>query len=233
MYNNKKISLILPAYNEEENIKNCILNFEKLNIIDEIIVVDNNSNDNTEMEIKETKAIYLKETTQGYGISIRSGLKKSTGDLLITCEPDGTFEEKDIFKLLQYSDDFECVFGTRTAKSAIRYKAKMQFYLRIGNIMVAKLLTYLFNGPTLTDVGCTYKLISKNAYKNIEQKLKIIKSDFQPEMMIRLIKAKHTIIEIPVNYLERKGKSKITYNFTSSLALALKMVVLIIKLRIV
>ena len=143
MYNNKKISLILPAYNEEENIKNCILNFEKLNIIDEIIVVDNNSNDNTEMEIKETKAIYLKETTQGYGISIRSGLKKSTGDLLITCEPDGTFREKDIFKLLQYSDDFECVFGTRTAKSAIRYKAKMQFYLRIGVINILKICRFL------------------------------------------------------------------------------------------
>ena len=64
MYNNKKISLILPTYNEQESIKNCMLNFEKLNIVDEIIVVDNNSNNNTELEIKETKATYLKETTQ-------------------------------------------------------------------------------------------------------------------------------------------------------------------------
>ena len=56
-------------------------------------------------------------------------------------------------------------------------------------------------------------------------------SELQPEIMIHLIKNKNKIIEIPVHYLERKGKSKITYNFNSSLAVAIRMVILIITLR--
>jgi len=231
MYRKKKISIILPCYNEEKNIQNCIKNFNQLNIVDEIIVVDNNSTDKTFDEIKKTNAKYIKEETQGYGIAIRSGMMASTGDLIILCEPDGTFLERDLYKFLQYSEDFQCVFGTRTAKSAIRYRAKMQLYLRYGNIVVAKLLSYLFRGPTLTDVGCTYKLISRDAYEDIKSKLTVIGSELQPELMINIIKSNFSVIEIPVNYLERKGKSKITYNFTSSLMLAIKMVILIFKLR--
>ena len=108
----------------------------------------------------------------------------------------------------------------------------MQFYLRVGNIFVAKILEYMFLGPTLSDVGCTYKVISRKSYLKIKNKLNVIGSEFQPELMIQLILARVRILEIPVNYLEREGKSKITYNFISSLKLALKMIFLIIKLRI-
>ena len=146
-------------------------------------------------------------------------MQVSNGDYIVLCEPDSTFTSKDIYKFLAYIDDFDCIFGTRTTKSLIQKGAKMQFYLRVGNIAVAKFLEYLFFGPTLSDVGCTYKMISRNSYEKIKNKLTVTGSEFQPELMIRLILNKERILEIPVNYLEREGKSKITYNFFSSLKL--------------
>ena len=213
MFNNKSISLVLPAYNEEIHIKKNIDLFNETNVFDEIIVVDNNSTDKTEIEIKKTSAKYIKETNQGYGAALRKGMQVSNGDYIVLCEPDSTFTSKDIYKFLAYIDDFDCIFGTRTTKSLIQKGAKMQFYLRVGNIAVAKFLEYLFFGPTLSDVGCTYKMISRNSYEKIKNKLTVTGSEFQPELMIRLILNKERILEIPVNYLEREGKSKITYNF--------------------
>lgn len=232
MLNNKTFSLVLPAYNEEVHIKKNIDFFYDINLFDEIIVVDNNSSDSTENEIKKTSAKYVKETIQGYGAALRKGMQISKGDYIVLCEPDSTFKSNDIYKFLAYIDDFDCIFGTRTTKSLIKKGAKMQFYLRVGNIIVAKFLEYIFFGPTLSDVGCTYKMISRSSYEKIKDELSVNGSEFQPELMIRLILKKERILEIPVNYLEREGKSKITYNFFSSFKLAVKMMILILKLRI-
>jgi len=232
MFNNKSFSLVLPAYNEESHIKKNIESFFETKIFNEIIVVDNNSTDLTKNEIEKTNAKYLCEKKQGYGAALRKGMEATTGDYIVLCEPDSTFSAKDIHKFLAYIDDFECIFGTRTTKSLIHKSAKMQFTLRLGNILVAKVLEYLFFGPTLSDVGCTFKVISKQSYEKIKNNLTVVGSEFQPELMINLILKKVKILEIPVNYLEREGKSKITYNFTSSFVLGLKMLLLIFKLRI-
>ena len=228
----KNIDLILPAYNEQESIKKSINNFESLNLFQNIIVIDNNSNDKTKEEILKTSAKYFLETKQGYGSALKRGIKESNSDIIIICEPDLTFSHNDIFKFLSYLNHFDCVFGTRTSKSMIEVGAKMNFYLRYGNIMVAKFLEYLFNGPSLTDVGCSYKAFKTTSLKKILNKLEVDGSHFQPELMIRLIQNKNKIIEIPVFYLKRHGYSKITYNFNSSLKVAINMVILIIKLFI-
>lgn len=225
-----KIDLILPAYNEEISIRTCILDFESLKIFKNIIVIDNNSTDNTAEEIKKTNAIYIKECKQGYGASLIRGFKESKSKYIITCEPDLTFAHKDINKFLTYLNDFDCVFGTRTSKSMIGAGAKMTSYLRYGNIIVAKFLEYLFNGPSLTDVGCSYKAFKKKSIDRIINKLFINESHFQPELMIKLIQDKNKIIEIPVFYLKRQGYSKITYDFYSSFRVALNMIKLIIVL---
>ena len=227
----KTISLILPAYNEEKNIKKIINDFEKLNIVDEIIAVDNNSNDNTKQEIEKTSAKYFLEKKQGYGAALFKGLSMATSDLLVMCEPDGTFRATDIFKLLSYQDDYDCVFGTRTNKKLIEKGAKMYPMLRIGNILVGHLLEYLFRGPTLTDAGCTYKLISRNSFNEVKNNIKVIGSEFQPELMINLILKKRKIIEIPVSYTKRVGDSKITNSFYNSLKLAIKMLILMFRYR--
>ncbi len=226
----EKIDLILPAYNEGESIKKSIEDFQSLNLFTNIIVVDNNSTDNTAEEVKKTLANYYFEKKQGYGEAMKSGIKQSEADIIITCEPDLTFSHLDIYKFLSYLNDFDCVFGTRTSKSMIEVGAKMNPYLRYGNIFVAKILEYLFKGPSLTDVGCSYKAFKKNSIKDICNNLNVSGSHFQPELMIKLIQNKNKIIEIPVFYLKRKGYSKITYNFSSSLIVAINMLLLIFKL---
>ena len=228
----KTISLILPAYNEEENIKKIINDFEKLNIIDEILAVDNNSSDNTKQEIEKTSAKYILEKKQGYGAALFKGLSEANSDLLVMCEPDGTFHATDIFKLLSYQDDYDCVFGTRTDKRLIEKGAKMYPSMRVGNILVGHLIEYLFRGPTLTDAGCTYKLISKNSFNKVRNNIKVVGSEFQPNLMINLILKKEKIVEIPIRYTKRVGYSKITYNFISSFKLGITMIILILKTRL-
>ena len=112
MYKNKTISLVLPAFNEQINIKKSIEEFLGTGVFDEIIVIDNNSSDNTAAEIKKTSATYIIEKNQGYGAAIRTGLKNCTGDYIVMCEPDGTFQANDIHKFLSYAEQFDCVFGT-------------------------------------------------------------------------------------------------------------------------
>ena len=223
----------MPSFNEGESIYDSIKAFEALNIFSNIIVIDNNSSDNSKEEIIKTKAKYISETKQGYGYALRRGFLESKSDIVVTCEPDGTFSARDVFKLIAYSYDFDCVFGTRTSRAMIKKNAKMNFYLRYGNILFAKILEYLFNGPSLTDVGCTFKLFNKKSVDLIKNKLTVGTSHIQPEIMIQLIFHKLKVIEIPVFYLERKGYSKITYNFNSSLIVAIKMALIILKLRLI
>ena len=231
MYNKKKVSVVLPAYNEEENIKAAVEDFFSTGVVDEIIVVDNNSKDNTAKEVAKTKAKIVLETKQGYGNAMQRGLKEASGDYIITAEPDGTFIAKDIKRLLLYTDDFDVVFGTRTSKESIWSGANMDWFLRVGNWFVAKLLEYTYNGPSLTDVGCSLKLIKRESLKKIEHKFEVGASHFSPEFMILCIKNGIKCVEIPVNYKERIGTSKITGDFWKAFKLGLIMIGLIVKNR--
>ncbi len=233
MFENKKVSVIIPTYNEEKTIAGVINNFFATGLVDEVIVVDNNALGETEKEIKKTKARYIKEDKQGYGYAIMRGLKEANGDLLVMAEADGTFEEKDLIKFLLYSRDFEAVLGTRTSRASIWSGAFMPFPVRFGNWAVAKFLEVLHNGPTFTDVGCTYKLISRASYEKIKDLF--FMSDgggtFSPELMVWLIRRGIKPIEIPVVFKQRVGNSMYTGSIWKAALLGFKMIPLIIKYR--
>ncbi|MEW6101145.1 MAG: glycosyltransferase family 2 protein [Candidatus Omnitrophota bacterium] len=232
MYNSKKVSVIFPAYNEEENIAPAIEDFFATGIVDEIVVVDNNSSDRTAEEVLATKARLVKERRQGYGYALQRGLKEATGELVIMSEPDGTFSGKDVFKLLSYSEDFEFVLGTRTTKEMIWEDANMDYFLRFGNIFVAKLLEVLFDGPSLSDCGCTMRLIRRGALNKVINSLTVGRSHFLPEMVILALLNKIPVIEIPVNYRKRIGVSKITGSFRKAFFTGVNMIALILKYRL-
>jgi len=158
MWNSKTVSIVLPAYNEEKYIRPAVEDFFVEGVVDEVIVVDNNSRDRTAEEAATTRARVVRETAQGYGHALRRGLREASGDLVIMAEPDGTFVGRDVLKLLAYADDFEMVCGTRTTRELIWQQANMGWFLRWGNWTVAKMIQVLYDGPSLTDCGCTLRL---------------------------------------------------------------------------
>lgn len=235
MYKGKKVSVVIPTYNEAESIKEVIDGFFATGMVDEVVAVDNNALGNTEEEIRKTNARYIKENEhQGYGYAIMRGLREATGDLIVMTEADGTFRPNDIEKLLSYSDEFGAVLGTRTSRAAIYSGAFMPFPVRFGNWLWAKMIEVFFNGPVLTDVGCTYKLLSRDALNKIQDLFPLSKGDgkFSPELMIWLLRRNVKTIEIPVIYKERIGQSMYTGSVWKAAKLGFKMIPAIIKYRL-
>lgn len=232
MYKDKKISLILPTFNEKGSIRKVINDFEELGVVDEIIVINNNAIIGTSEEIRNTSALEIFEEVQGYGSAIMRGYKEASGDLIILCEPDDTFIAADIFKFLAYSSDVDIVYGSRTYKELIWSGANMGWFLRLGNWAVAKLLEVFFNTNTLTDVGCTFRLVHKKVINKLLPSLKVKSNFFGPEMMVRGYLQKYKCIQIPVVYKERIGKSSVTGNLAKAFTLGIKMIILIFVIRL-
>lgn len=231
MYDSQKVSVIFPAYNEEKYIRAAIEDFSIPGVVDEIVVVNNNSKDRTLAEAAQTTARVVLETQQGYGHALRRGLQEAQGDIIIMAEPDGTFSGKDVFKLLAYADEFDMVCGTRTTRELIWKEANMGWFLRQGNWLVAKFLMVLYGTSSLSDCGCTLRLIHRPALYKFIAELTVGESHFLPEMLILAVKHKVTFIEIPVNYRGRIGESKITGSFKGAIHTGLKMIGLIISRR--
>ena len=232
MWNGKTVSVVFPAYNEEDNIAVAIRDFRGVGVVDEVLVVDNNSRDRTAERAAAAGARVVDEATQGYGAALRRGLREATGDFIILAEPDGTFLGRDVIKLLSYADGFDLVCGTRTTRQLIWDSANMSWFLRQGNTMVAKMIELLYNGPSLSDCGCTLRLVRREALQRILDKLTVTGSHFLPEMVIRALQAGLRVIEIPVNYRGRVGKSKITGSFKGALKTGMRMIGLILRLRL-
>jgi glycosyltransferase involved in cell wall biosynthesis len=232
VWHGSSISVILPTYNEKESIRGCIQGFEELGIIDEILVVNNNAVEGTSEEIGKTSAREIHEPRQGYGWAIQRGLKEARGEYLIVAEPDGTFLARDVLKLLAYSDDFNVVYGSRTARMFIWHGANMGVFLRWGNWAVAKMMELLFNTTNLTDVGCTMRLIRRDAYAQMEPYFTIGGSHFGPEMMLVSVLQGHRVVQIPVNYLPRVGESSVTGDPQKAFVLGMEMIRLVWLYRI-
>ena len=208
-YKGKKVSVIIPAFNEEKSISKVVKDFSKP-YVDEIIVIDNDSKDKTAFFAKRTGAKVIKEMDRGYGFAICRGLKEASGDIIIVTEADQTFLGKDMEKLLSYIDDADIVLGTRSCLELVSKDANMGLYLRFGNIFIAKLIELFYGNVRLTDVGCTFRAIKKSSLKKIINKFKVGSSHFSPEMIIEALKSRLKVVEIPVNYRKRVGTGKIT-----------------------
>jgi len=231
MYKQSKVTVILPTYNEKDSIRQVIQEFEALGVVDEIVVVNNNAVEGTSENIRGTTAIEIHEPRQGYGAAIRCGFAEASGDLIAVCEPDGTFDAKDLHKFLVYSDDVDIAYGSRTIKTFIWERANMGLLLKWGNWFVAKLLELLFNTSYLSDVGCTYRMIRRPALLKLLPLFQVNSNFFGPEMMVRGYQMGFRCVQIPVNYKERTGQSSVTGNVKKSIILGVQMIVLIVAMR--
>ncbi|HET7772074.1 MAG TPA: glycosyltransferase family 2 protein [Chloroflexota bacterium] len=238
MWHGKRVVVVFPAYNEERGIVAGIEDFFAAGdgtLVDEIVAVDNNSRDRTAELIQSTRARYVLERKQGYGNALRRGMAEAAdagADLIVLAEPDGTFAGKDVAKLVAFADDFDVVLGTRTTPELIWQEANMGRFLRWGNWAVAKLLQVLYGGPSLSDCGCTLRLLHREAYEAIADRLTVGGSHFLPEMVCLTLLSGKRVVEIPVNYRGRIGESKITGSFRKTIVVGLSMIGVILKYRL-
>lgn len=232
MWHNKKVSVIFPTFKEKDSIRAAIEDFFADALVDEIVVVNNNAAPGTDDEVRQTPARLVYESRQGYGYAIWKGLAEATGDLLIIAEPDGTFSGHDVIKLLAYSDDVPVVFGTRTSREFVWEGANMGFFLKYGNWAVGKLMEFLFNTTILTDVGCSMRLLSRDAYQRIAPQFTVGGSAFGPQIMVLAILNKIPFVEIAVNYRRRVGDSSVTGNKIKAFFLGLEMIAMIVRYRV-
>jgi glycosyltransferase involved in cell wall biosynthesis len=232
MHRGKKVAVIFPTYNEKDSIRESILEYFSTGLVDEVIVVNNNAAAGTSEEVAGTGAREIFERRQGYGSALLCGLDNTDAELIIFSEPDGTFSGLDVPKLLAYSDDVPVVLGTRTSRQFIWRGANMGLFLRWGNWAVAKMTELLFNTTILTDMGCTHRLISREAAKLLRPHLTIRGSHFGPQILLEMLAHQVPFVEIPLNYRARVGESSVTGSLWKAWKLGWRMIFLVWEYRL-
>jgi glycosyltransferase involved in cell wall biosynthesis len=208
MHAGQRVSIVIPAYNEEATIAEVVRDFASHPAVDEVVVVDNNCRDRTAELARGAGARVVAESDPGYGCALRRGLSEATGEILVMVEADGSFKALDVPKFLAYMGEGTMVLGTRTTRQMVQQGANMRSILRWGNVTVAKLvelLWYVSSEPRLTDVGCTYRALTKPVWERIRPGLTETGPAFSPEMMCEVLRHRLRLIEIPVHYFAREG----------------------------
>ena len=108
MYNNKKISLVIPCYNEERGLEAVLQN--KPSFIDEVIIIDNDSNDKTADVAKRCRATIIHEKERGYGRAYQAGLPKAKGDIIVMLDGDNSYSLPEAERLLSHMKTRQCDF---------------------------------------------------------------------------------------------------------------------------
>ncbi len=232
MWQGQRVSVVFPAYNEQDGIAAAVADFGSIEAVDEVVVVNNNSRDDTASRAAASGARVVDEPRQGYGYALRRGLAEANGEYIVLAEPDATFMGKDVLKLLTYADDFDLVLGTRTTRELIWRGANMGWQLRWGNWIVAKFLQVLFSGPSLSDCGCTLRLVHRQTAARMLPRFTVGGSHFLPEMVCLALLDGARLVEVPVNYRRRVGESKITGSLNTALRVGARMMAVIVRYRL-
>lgn len=141
MIHNHTISLVIPCYNEQEGLTDTIGRVPQC--IDEVIVVDNNSTDQTARIARKLGARVVTETKRGYGHALKKGIKSSSGDIVVTIDGDGTYPIEDVKLSVAYLLDENLDFVS-CSRFPLRNRNSMHWQNLVGNKVVSWFMKLLF-----------------------------------------------------------------------------------------
>ncbi len=226
-----KIKVIIPAYNEADSIAKVINDIP--NTVEEIIVVNNNSSDATEVNAKKAGATVLTENNKGYGYACLKGLNyiKKQGekpDIIVFLDGDYSDYPEELTKIIDpiLNNNIDLVIGSRVKE--LREDGSMTLPQIFGNWLASSLMRLLFKAK-FTDLG---------PFRAIKYK-KLLELDMQDktygwtvEMQLKAIKQNLTYTEVPVNYRNRIGVSKVSGTIKGAIFAGAKILVWIFKYSI-
>jgi glycosyltransferase involved in cell wall biosynthesis len=212
----KKLSILIPVYNERATIEEIIRRVRLVNLDNEkeIIIIDDGSTDGTrdilEKMVKEDASLIVlfHEKNRGKGAAIKTGVAQITGDFTVIQDADLEYDPEDYHRLIApvQKDKAVVVYGSRFTGE----HRNMFFWHLLGNRFLSLMTNILYN-TTISDMETCYKLFQSDIIKSIN--IKSNRFDFEPEITAKILKKGVRIYEVPVSYAGREfseGK-KITW----------------------
>ena len=218
---NSNIKVIIPAYNEQDSIGNVIRDIPK--IVDEIIVVSNNSTDKTEENAAKAGATVLTENRKGYGYACLKGMdyiskQEIKPEIVVFLDGDYSDYPEQLTELIApiVQQDLDFVIGARVKE--LRETGAMTPQQIFGNWLATSLMKLFFNA-NFTDLG-PFRAIKYNKLLALQMEDKTY--GWTVEMQLKALKQKLTYVEIPMKYRNRIGVSKVSGTVKGSIFAGIK-----------
>jgi len=225
------IKVIIPAFNEADSIAQVIK--EIPNTVSEIIVVNNDSSDDTAINAEKAGATVLTERKKGYGYACLCGMdyvakQANTPDIIVFIDGDYSDYPEDLSKVIQpiIEQDIDFVVGARVKE--LREQGSMTPQQVFGN-WLATFLMKLFFRATFTDLG-PFRAIKYDKLLTLQMEDKTY--GWTVEMQLKALKKRLTYIEVPVRYKKRIGISKVSGTVKGSIFAGIKILGWIFKYSI-
>lgn len=220
MTTDKIIKVIIPAYNEEDSIANVVNDIP--NIVDEVIVVSNNSTDNTEENATKAGATVLKESRRGYGYACLKGMEyianQKKPDIIVFLDGDYSDYPEQLTELVApiLDENIDFVIGARVKE--LRESGSMTPQQVFGN-WLATFLMKLFFGAKFTDLG-PFRAIKYDKLLSLNMEDKTY--GWTVEMQLKALKKKLSYVEVKMKYRNRIGVSKVSGTVKGSILAGVK-----------
>jgi glycosyltransferase involved in cell wall biosynthesis len=218
------LSIIMPCYNESATLPSILAKVRAIDLEKQIIAVDDHSTDATYQILCEEAAadpsmtVVRHPSNRGKGASVRSGLARATGEIVIIQDADLEYDPQDYYELVRpiIEGRVNVVFGSRF----MGRHTGMYFWNALGNKGLTFLTNFLYN-CWISDMETCYKVMRTEIMRD----LRLESNDFrlEPEIVSKVLKRGHRIYEVPVSYLgrtyEEGKKMKPSQGFYAILAL--------------
>lgn len=229
MMTEKNIVVIVPAFNEENSVGNVLKEIPK-ELISEVIVVNNNSNDKTKINAQKAGATVLDEKRQGYGYACLKGIayvkeKNIKPDIIVFIDADYSDYPEEMRELIKpiIEQNYDMVIGSRALGK--RERGSMTPQQVFGNWLATNLMKFLY-GIKYTDLG-PFRAIKFD--KLLELEMKDTTYGWTVEMQLKAAKKKMRVTEVPVNYRKRIGFSKVSGTVKGTVMAGYKIITTLLK----
>src|SRR6185503_8613657 len=198
------LTVIIPVYNEVNNISEILKRVQATKLAKEIIIVDDGSKDGTrdilkKLDGKKKVRVILHERNQGKGAAVVTGMKAALGDVLLIQDADLEYNPRDYPMLLQPIEEgvADVVYGSRFLGGPHRVT---MFWHLVANKLLTLLTNLLYN-TILTDMETGYKVFRRVVIDGMVIRAK--RFNFEPEFTAKILKRKHRIYEVPISFNPR------------------------------